>query len=219
MTLTRANALGWAPNDQVTAIQLNHMDVEIEKAIDGAGGGPCSPVAQIEIGGAGLKLDNGNKLELDVREIEKTFAEGAYFALEADWIFNVGVWFNDTLDAPIFVPINPPVGSTIKSVNVRYQGAAGHAGLPASMPVVSLLKTTIATGGLSTVATQADTSANTTAFQAAHSITIGGLSEAVTGVATYNVQIDAESGANALVGARCWGVQVSVDLAEYTEWT
>lgn len=46
----------YAPNDQVTAAQLNLLRAEYVKAIDGTGGGTYSPSAAISVGSAGLTL-------------------------------------------------------------------------------------------------------------------------------------------------------------------
>lgn len=57
MTLTLANPIGWAFGELLTSAQMNHLQNEIVKALDGAGGGgPYSPAAALILAGAGLRL-------------------------------------------------------------------------------------------------------------------------------------------------------------------
>ena len=54
--LTRANSFTWGTGDPLTSAQINHIDTELVKAIDGVGGGTYTSPNEIVIGGAGLHL-------------------------------------------------------------------------------------------------------------------------------------------------------------------
>jgi len=49
MTFTKANLAGWGATDQVTPKQLNHLQNNISKGIDGVGGGRYNPAADLSI--------------------------------------------------------------------------------------------------------------------------------------------------------------------------
>jgi len=51
----RQNAIGWVSGDKLTAPQINGIDVNLSRALDGNAGGTYAPSAQVVIGGAGLK--------------------------------------------------------------------------------------------------------------------------------------------------------------------
>lgn len=56
MTLTKANVLGFGFNEKLTSDQVNHLQDELVKALDGAGGGTYAPTDPIIIGGDGLAV-------------------------------------------------------------------------------------------------------------------------------------------------------------------
>lgn len=119
-----------------------------------------------------------------------------------------GFWTNLSLGTKIVCNFDPPQGCTITGIRVQYQGAAAHANLPGTMPLVDLRYYDTASNIDLSQATQSDTSANTAAYQLIHAITLTGLSVVVDKRTTrFHVDITAESGANALVGASLVSVQ------------
>lgn len=59
MTLTLAKAGGWSVGEILTSDQMDHIQSELIKAIDGVGGGAYNPSANVTIGGAAeWRFDN-----------------------------------------------------------------------------------------------------------------------------------------------------------------
>lgn len=58
MSFARVNPSGWALNDPFTPAQMNQLDINVSRAIDGYAGGAYSPSAVIDIQGAnGLQVE------------------------------------------------------------------------------------------------------------------------------------------------------------------
>jgi hypothetical protein len=99
--------------------------------------------------------------------------------------------------------LDMPHGSTLTALTAYLRGASGHAGLPAVMPSLALLRISNVdfTAAWSTLGTQTDTSGNTTAYQAIHPVTISSLSVVVDrGLYSYYARVIGESSTNALNG-------------------
>ena len=62
MTLARANSLGWAAYELLTAAQMNLIDTNVVKALDGYAGGIYTPSATLELDGAGIASGSTMKL-------------------------------------------------------------------------------------------------------------------------------------------------------------
>jgi hypothetical protein len=54
--LTTAKIAGWAFGELLLSGEIEHIDTEVQKALDGVGGGTYAPVDQVIIGGAGLRI-------------------------------------------------------------------------------------------------------------------------------------------------------------------
>lgn len=91
MTLTLAKAGGWSVGEILTSDQMDHIQSELIKAIDGVGGGAYNPSANITLGGAGeLRIDNvlrvrtGGDLLTDAGS-QSDFAGNVDFFLDVDF--------------------------------------------------------------------------------------------------------------------------------------
>lgn len=91
MTLTLAKAGGWNVGDILTSDQMDHIQSELVKAIDGTGGGSYSPSANVTIGGAAeWRFDNtvrfrtGSELLTDAGS-QSDFAGNVDFFLGVDF--------------------------------------------------------------------------------------------------------------------------------------
>lgn len=96
-----------------------------------------------------------------------------------------------------------PKACTLTGLSVLLAGAAGHVGLPATMPVLTLYRQD--TGSLlapTTVATATDASAGVAAYEAVHSLSLGVLAEvlAFDSGNRYYVKLAGETGANSIAG-------------------
>jgi hypothetical protein len=56
MSLTTAKIAGWAFGELLLSGEIEHIDTEVQKALDGVGGGTYAPSSQLIIGGAGLRI-------------------------------------------------------------------------------------------------------------------------------------------------------------------
>jgi hypothetical protein len=56
LSFVRANPSGWVTNDPITAAQINALDLDHSRAIDGTGGGSYTPSANVTIAGASSGL-------------------------------------------------------------------------------------------------------------------------------------------------------------------
>jgi hypothetical protein len=130
------------------------------------------------------------------------------------------VWINQTIygmgpkttanaAADVFFPFKPPHGQVLTSVKVYIRPVGGHSGLPSTMPQAKVLYSTIAAGTPTQIgATTVDTSADTTAYQTAHAITVGSLGHTIdTSSRIYYLQLTSEGGTNAIQGMRAYGVE------------
>lgn len=99
---------------------------------------------------------------------------------------------------------NPPKKGTLTQVQLRVQGAwssSTHAGLPSSMPAFKVFRWDPTTGASTQVGTTAtDGSGTVGAYEAAHDITLSGLSESLEG-RLYYIQIFGEDDTNALANS------------------
>lgn len=121
-----------------------------------------------------------------------------------------GQWTNLSLGTSLVIPLQVPNGATLTEVEVRITGAAAHAGLPGTMPSIIVRRFDTSSGLGFTLGSATDSSGTVGAFQSSHSITVSGLSHTIDRtINRYYVQLIAENGANALVGATFEWVKVT----------
>ena len=66
MSFTRAKPSGWTDDiDTITAAQINQIDVNQSRAVDGVAGGLSTPTPAIEIGGDGLIVSGSAEISGD----------------------------------------------------------------------------------------------------------------------------------------------------------
>lgn len=63
MTFSRVKPLGWGNLDTLTAAEVNQLDLNLSRAIDGTFGGEYNPSAPIVVGGQGLDVGAPARLE------------------------------------------------------------------------------------------------------------------------------------------------------------
>lgn len=67
MSFTRANPSGWTTRTQITTTQINALDINASRGIDGTAGGSYSPTSPIVIDGSGLDVTSTlSAAQLDV---------------------------------------------------------------------------------------------------------------------------------------------------------
>jgi len=111
----------------------------------------------------------------------------------------------DVTDAgAIYFDISPvlPLQGTLTTVVAQVAGGPGHTGtLPSIVPILSVFKQTGSLAGATTLGSQADTSADGTAYELYHSIPVTGLAEAFDHADgnRYYARLEGEAGTNKFV--------------------
>ncbi len=210
----------------IDADEINNAGAAIESALDGVGGSdgtPYTPATVLELGGLGLKLSEttgaASNLQLASRSVTR-FQNIPWIAGSGDWtVLQGGMASNVTLGDYLYVGLDVPHGATLTSVTIYINPDGAHVGLPANMPRIRVSK--IGIGGTETVigVETTDATAFLVVYEAAHTITVSGLSEVIDRTAyRYNVRLQSESGANALAGMEYILTSTTCTVNSYTEY-
>jgi hypothetical protein len=194
--------------------------------VSGAGTLTASCTGGLVVSGAGgITLSTaGANITLASRSVTRTQSlAGAPDLLFANWVSNGVDWYNGNTGAGLFLFMDRlPHAGVITSVTVKYEGATGHAafpgGAPATMPSLELIKVG-SLGSTSSIGTVSDTSASAGVYEAAHAITISGLSE-TTDLTTdrYVLVFTAESGINSIAGGVIYQASATCTVTGYKEF-
>jgi hypothetical protein len=209
----------------ITAAEVNAAGAAISQAIDGTAAGSYTISNDLVISGSdvvldGLRLTGTANVELAARSVARWMPytpSPVVVGGVADWHHTfVGIFTNDVLGGDLVIPVRAPHGATVTLVEVYIEGASAHAGLPANMPTISLYSMS-SSGAGTNIGTGTDASASVAAYQDPHTISlvVSHLVNRTTG--RLAVVLDAESGANALVGATYIGTRVTYNISGYDE--
>lgn len=191
----------WATpfSDNISTIPAAFLDgyvrTQIPKAIDGVGGGAYSPAVQLDIGGAGLKLSNGNQLSYSSRSISRV-QTGLLHNTTAG-TFGAGLITVSASQTAIQMFDRIPNGATLTGVTV-YHNRTNLGTLPTTRVSVTIRKRNITTGTGSVITGPTEDPTSVLAsYEAHHAITITGLSEVIDNTTTvYYLDFSGESGSN-----------------------
>jgi hypothetical protein len=179
MSFTRANPSGWSNGQVLTATQANDIDTNVSHALD--------------------KRTTGGQIDTRTGVVRYAFGAAASSGVA---LGSSGFVTSAATVQTIWYPILGPHGATVTAVTVYYDGAPAHAALPVEMPVISVQTEVVSSGSVVQIGAQVDTSANTTAFQARHAVTLSGLSHVLNRATTLSyVRLTTEWDTNALSGA------------------
>ncbi len=199
---TPANPLTWGVGDVVTSAQLNKLDLDHVKSPNfDDGGATYNPVALIQVGGAGIQFNT--QVLVSSRSITRVDASTPTTA-SATWDLSADGTLFQVADAAgkTFHPLRLPHGQELTSVTMRVIGGPGHAGLPAQMPALELVSMNLS-NITAVIGTAIDGSASVVTYEAAHDITIGGLTETVDlTTKRYFLALSGERNANYVSGLR-----------------
>lgn len=181
MSISRIKAAGWADGEVLTATQQTSVDANIENAID-------------------KRVD-----ALDVESVSKqrvcsdpgTATDWTKASHDTTGIMQTNV---NTLTRILF-SLSLPKGATLTKVQVVLKGAGGHVGMPATKPDIIVYKISSINGTATSIGSATDASANTTAYQAVHTIDATMTETIDSELLRYAVVVETEDGANALAGA------------------
>jgi hypothetical protein len=214
MSFTRANVAGWATGEVLTTTQMNQLDLDHSRAVDGNAGGTYTPSAAIIINGSGIEFagysganivaaipgrSSSYRLEVPLRPSGE---------IPADWTWSdSGWWAHDatTNNNFAFSLMLPPLGK-LSEVRAIVSGAAGHGALPATMPALSVRRAicTLAAADITadSLGSQTDSSATFADYELNHEIAVTGLNHTISTVSSYFVRITGEAGANSVSGLK-----------------
>jgi hypothetical protein len=230
MAFTRANPLGWALYEVLTSAQMNALDIDHANAIDGAAGGSYTPSGLITIDGGPVAFGTG-ALVAEPSTGEVVFQDGfvdiaaqsytrvypfvhaqllEHFTYGSTYVYQSSV--AGVGAAEITFAASPRVG-TLTSIALSVKGAGGHGGLPGTMPNISIYREVPGAGGSTLLGTQSDTSASTGAYETLHTITVAGLTEALTQTNLYRLVVLGETGANAATGLLVYSFSTTITAA------
>lgn len=132
--------------------------------------------------------------------------------------FGFGIQQIDVTDqGPIILIPQLPQKGEIKQIDFWLKGGDGspqHAALPANLPAIAFHKSSMIAPASATQigSTVTDAPANVAAYETAHALTIGGLSEVISADHRYYLVAFGESGANSVANALWFsGFTITVD--------
>jgi hypothetical protein len=164
--------------------------------------GPLSASGNVTITGGGttdITMSGTTRVKLGSRSITRIQPFFFHSSDAASWTINEYGFAtqidNDDLVATT-CPVRPPHGSILTSVSVILRGAAGHAGLPGTMPHIWLTRVPD-TGSPVDIGNQADPTNVLATYESTHGVTISGLSETINrATGRYVIRVYGEKGAN-----------------------
>lgn len=153
--------------------------------------------------------------------LERVFFDFIVTPATTTWIYDhvTGALIQQSNAGPVpgVVPLKLPDGATITGLKMWLQGGAGHGALPANLPTVQLVESTLATGTTTNLATLTDAPVNVAAYEAVHVLSgaVGGSPVVAAATKRYYARVNGESGANSLNPAllTIFGVAVGFTLA------
>lgn len=225
-------ALGWVTGELLSPEQLNALNVMLPKIPNFLEGSSHTPSAPVNILGAqGLNVDTlrcGTATATTAFEFASVAAVTRSTHPLANNQIPAGTWTpetgaaafvaavaQNTVTGPpkLYVPLPQlPTGCEITGVGVRIKGAAGHTGLPGTMPRVSpcRLYTTTSSMALQYLgAVGIDASASHTAYQEWHTVQTGAFAHAYDMSSLYFAEITGEGSTLALTGMLVHAVSVT----------
>lgn len=211
-----ANTTAWTAGvpkntgERVTSAEFNALDGGQVAAL--TRGGTTTLTDNVEIDGGGLNFDftdatvRTNALSHYGYTSALAFTRMVHGAAisSTNFQFSLTTYMQTQTSslATLVLPIcETPDGSTLTSVTVRLRvEGAGFSSLPSVMPTFKVYK--LASGTLTSLGTATDSSASTAVLNAAHSVTLSGLSEAIdqSGGTRYFVEVTGAGGTNYVSG-------------------
>jgi hypothetical protein len=229
MTFPRAKPGGYTDDvDVLPASELNTIDVNQSRALDGTDGGLYTPSTEIQIAGAGIELQGSLQLKYATRSITRiqpmgVLAVSAGGNFEYDTGAGADAWKPEQTIAGGAMGLQIeriPNGATITSILCRVKGAPGHGASPtATLPVLKLHRYPRDGDFPSVVASVSDPSTTNTQYEAVHDHELSGLSEVVDlELYSYAIRIDGEVGGDFQAGWQMKSWQITCDVSAQTEF-
>ena len=226
MSFSRAKPTGWVSKEVITPTQINQIDLNQSRAVDGNAGGDYSPstpivlktgATRMEVEEDALKYqDDAFPLLTNRTVYGNTVVSPHSFDSDAGLIstYDTTIDFkftsliltqnyaNATNTPYFYMFFNPAIRyGTLYTLILTIEGVAGHSALPGTMPQWILYKNANTTAYTS-IASATDSSATVGAYEAKHEISNSSFTETIddSNFATYLIKISGEGGTNAATG-------------------
>lgn len=216
MSFTRANPVGWAINEVLTSAQMNQVDLNQSRALDGNAGGSYSPSADLDFPGANnIRWGATRWPKLTSRTVSRVQPLALFFSTAVGGTADFLTVSNGTPEAHVsqqdvsaaiactFELSNLVDLATLAAVRIYLQPFAGSTA--ATKPAIRVIKTTT-TGSSWLTASKTDDYGGT--YTDAHSFQITSIGEAIdeSTASRYFLRFDGEQGAGALVGLKIFSI-------------
>lgn len=192
MANSRANAANWVFGEILTEGQINQIDENQARSVDGRAG-----QLQIETHSVTRRVD--------AQPVWRTSLDGDLL-LSDPW----RVATLSTNSVEFWWPVKVPNGAIITGWSVTVRGDSGHSALPSSKPIVRLRVDGIFV---------ADSSVDAAAYDSEHTISRTGVSATVDTTNAHNCyfEINTESGANSRSGTQFYAPTVTFLVSKLDE--
>lgn len=235
----RVNAANWVDDvSPLTVEQVNPLDVNITRAIDGAAGGLYAPKPTIGIAGAGLTIGIlGDAVPNRLRYVSRSLARNLNMLIYAgpgNWARDLASpqsWIDSGIGSKLWIAIEPLQHDALApasrlTIVVRFRGGPGHVvpppALVLTMPKVEAF--TIDQDGvalsLGSVSNAVPTdAASVAAFEAIHNISLfTGDINIIKNTYRYVIEVTGELGVDSQPNAKMYGAVVSRAIVEQSEY-
>ena len=158
MAFSRANGGGWGANAEVTTTQVNTIDSDLSKAVDGAAGGSYAPTVALTVAGQGLQMTLGTapstwmQFAEGTRSITRSFASQPVSSSTGAGLGASGFIGGNGAGGIFIRLLDVPNNATVVSLKLYFKIVTGHLTMPAAGPGISLTRLTNSTGAVVTLA-------------------------------------------------------------------
>lgn len=200
----RVKPLGWGFLEILTSGQITQLDINMANAIDGVGGGSYG--GPLDLTNVQSILMAGTKtIDLNPHTVTRVIGSPPVPDDMTKWLPAAaaqGYWQTAVnTQTTLVYDFQLPDLAVVTGFDVTILGKGGHAGMPATMPNMSLYRASNSPfGGTSLIGSQTDTTATTGNYQLAHAILKSGLAPPAHDADTqyFFFYFTSEFGANAL---------------------
>ena len=154
MAFSRANGGGWGANAEVTTTQVNTIDADLSKAVDGAAGGSYAPTVALTVAGQGLQMTLGTapstwmQFAEGTRSITRSFAAQPVSFLAGGAGLGASGYVGGNGGGIFTRLLEVPNNATVVSLKLYFKIVIGHGAVPTTGPGISLTRLTSSTGAV-----------------------------------------------------------------------
>jgi hypothetical protein len=202
MSFTRVKPAGWAFGEKLTSDQMNTLDLDHSRAVDGNAGGNYSPSADINISGNRLHFGQSDLflpfLIVSIGNFTYT-ATGGPGGNAVGQVQGSAPSSADAVRISMMVPQSANAACKMTRVRAHYRPANGHGGVPASQPSILWFRQGTGAGAAVILGTAQDNAASVGEYESARTITLT-TDVVITSSDAYYLAFFGEGSTNALQG-------------------